>query len=158
MIKVLFLFVKITVFVKFDAIMYTEYTQSLQKRAKCYRIFHGVITSFISTTLVLSHLTINVIASSAIFGGRFQSISSLTPRNVVHRVIVEHYQQIGTFISLVKCLEYAVDAVFIHRFDLRHFERCDNHCYHIKYRHRGYFFFHFILLYQPMLLHIIWYR
>ena len=35
----------------------------------------------------------------------------------VHLACPLHYQQIGTFRSVVKCLEYTADALFIHRFE-----------------------------------------
>ena len=51
-----------------------------------------------------------------------------------------HYQQIGTFRSVVNCLFnciYAVDALITSRLSCRHIERCDNSCYRIKRRPRA---------------------
>ena len=59
-----------------------------------------------------------------------------TTKKVVHYSRPAHYEQIGTFRAVVKCLEYAVDAWFIHRSSRRHLERCDNSCYRIKRRPR----------------------
>ena len=57
----------------------------------------------------------NVIASSGNF--RRPILIFRHHDTVVHRGTALHYQQIGAFRSVVYAVEYAVDALFIHRFE-----------------------------------------
>ena len=102
----------------------------MTKHDRSYRIFHGVIASFISTAAVLSHPEMNVIALSGNLRWPITSDFKLDTIKRLRTGIVRYTN--NKFIYAVRCSEYAVDALFFHRFERRHLERCDNSCYCIK--------------------------
>ena len=92
----------------------------------CHRIFHDVISYFFISTArrcrILNECSRIIGKSLTVDFERFQ---------VKHHAKVMHldcplqYQQIGTFIFVVKSLEYAASRC-------RHLEICENSCYRIK--------------------------